>query len=275
MKKLEGRVAVITGAGSGIGRATALRLAERGCALALVDIDAARLAEVTSEVEGLEGRNAKTSTHTADVSDAERMRALVGEVVDAHGAVHILVNNAGVSVIKTFEEHSLEDLQWQVGINFWGVVYGCHFFLPELRKADEAHIVNLSSMFGFMGVPGQSSYCATKFAVKGLSESLWAELDGSGIGVTSIHPGGVATNIAHSSRGNSEDDLARLHETTNKYGHPPDDVAKAIVRGIEKNRLRMIVGQEAYVVDWLKRLFPLRSHRWIARRMNPNQNART
>ena len=270
MKELQGRTAVITGAGSGIGRATALRLADKGCQLALVDVNATRLDEVRGE---LEAKGAKTSTHVADVSDAVRMQALVGDVVDAHGAVHIVVNNAGVSVIKNFEDHTLEDFQWLVGINFWGVVHGCMFFLPELRKADEAHIVNISSMFGFMGVAGQSSYCATKFAVKGFTESLWAELDGSGVGVTSIHPGGVATNIASSSRVNSEDDRQRLHDTTNKHGHSPDSIAQAILSGIENDRLRVISGVEAYVVDWAKRLFPIRSQAWIAKRMNPNQPA--
>ena len=270
MKKFEGRVVVITGGGSGIGRATALRLGEKGCQLALVDVNKERLEEVRAE---LEARGTKTSIHVADVSDADRMRALVGEVVDAHGCVNIIVNNAGVSVIKNFDEHTLEDFQWLVGINFWGVVHGCMFFLPELRKADEAHIVNISSMFGFMGVPGQSSYCATKFAVKGFTESLWCELDGTSVGVTSIHPGGVATNIASSSRVNTEADRTNLHESTNKHGHSPDSIALAIVSGIEKNRLREISGVESYVVDWAKRLFPVRSQSWLAKRMNPKQTA--
>ena len=270
MQNFQGRVAVVTGAGSGIGRATALRLADKGCQLALVDVNGDRLKEVRAE---LEAKSTKVSTHIADVADAERMEALVGEVVDAHSAVHILVNNAGVSVLKTFEEHSLEDFHWIFVINFWGVVHGCMYFLPELKKADEAHIVNISSMFGFMGVPGQTSYCATKFAVKGFTESLWSELDGSSVGVTSIHPGGVATNIASSSRVNSEADRTHLHDTTHKHGHSPDSIAQSIIDGIEKNRLRRISGIEAYVVDWSKRLFPIRSQRWIANRMNPKQPA--
>lgn len=268
MQKFEGRVAVVTGGGSGIGRATALRLADKGCSLALVDVNEERLDEIRAE---LEAKGTKVSTHIADVADSERMQALVAEVVDAHGAVHIVVNNAGVSVLKNFDEHTLEDFQWIFGINFWGVVHGCMYFLPELKKADEAHIVNVSSMFGFMGVPGQSSYCATKFAVKGFTESLWSELDGTSIGVTSIHPGGVATNIASSSRVSSEADRMHLHETTKKHGHSPDSIAHSIVSGIEKNRLRMISGVEAYVVDWAKRLFPIRSQSWLANRMNPKQ----
>lgn len=266
MKRLQGRVAVVTGAGSGIGRATVELLAQWGCAVALVDIDRARLDEVA---EALRARGAVVSIHQADVSDPVRMEALPAEVVAAHGAVHIVVNNAGVSILKTFAEHTLEDLQWIVGINFWGVVHGCKFFLPELLKVDEAHIVNISSMFGFAGAPGQSSYCATKFAVRGFSESLWAELRETHIGVTSIHPGGIATNIATTVRASSEDARAALQKNFDKYGHSPNDVARAIVVGIEGNRLRMIVGIEAFILEWMKRLMPVWTHKLFAQRLNP------
>jgi short-subunit dehydrogenase len=264
MKKLQGRVAVITGGASGVGRATADLLAEKGCALALVDVNLERLEEAK---EIFEGRGTKISIHLADVADPERMAALPAEVVAEHDAVHILVNNAGVSVAGTFEDQSIEDLQWIVGINFWGVVHGCKFFLPELRKADEAHIVNISSMFGFVGVPSQSSYCATKFAVKGLSEALWGELQGSNVGVTSIHPGGVNTNIHETMR--SYDDKIRDATVAGiKQSRPPSAVAEAIVKSIEKNRLRTIVGWEAYAADWLKRILPVGTHKLIASRMS-------
>lgn len=264
MKQLRGRVAAVTGAASGIGRATAESLAQEGCALALIDLDEARLKEVSAVIEGLGGR---ATCHIADVSDAERMQALPDEIAAAHGGINILVNNAGVSVLKSFEEHSLEDFQWLVGVNFWGVVHGCKFFLPHLRKADEAHIVNISSMFGFVGVPGQSSYCATKFAVRGFSESLWAELRDTSVGVTSIHPGGISTGITRTVRVNNEQARKQLQESFDKYGHPPEDVARAIVKGIRKNKLRVIVGIEAYVTDWIKRLLPVSFHRHIAGRM--------
>ena len=264
MEQLEGRVAVITGAASGIGRATADRLAQEGCALALVDIDAERLAETASGVEEL---GARVSTHVADVADEARMQQLPEEVLASHEAVHILVNNAGVSVLKDFEEHTLDDFRWLVGINFWGVVHGCHYFLPALRQVDEAHIVNISSMFGFIGVPGQSSYCATKFAVRGFSEALWSELRETAIGVTSVHPGGIKTSIVRSIRANDEDARDRLQESFDRYGHPPSDVAEAILRGIRTNKLRVRVGVEAYVTDWLKRLMPVGFHRLFAGRM--------
>lgn len=268
MKELRGRVASITGAASGIGRATAELLGSRGCRVALIDINHAGLEETARE---LQAKGVTTSVHQADVADAERMQVLPAEIVAAHGAVHIIVNNAEASVLKSFDDHSLDDLQWLIGINFGGVVHGCKFFLPELRKVDEAHIVKVSSMFGFYGVPGQSSYCAAKSAVKGLSESLWAELQASGIRVTSIHPGGIATGIAKTVRVDDEEARSRLEETFEKHGHPPSDVAKGILRGIEKNKLRVIAGVEAHISEWLKRLFPVSFHPWIAMRMNPNR----
>jgi short-subunit dehydrogenase len=266
MKQLAGRVAVITGGASGIGRATARRLAREGCHLALVDLNATRLAETAA---ALEGDGARVSQHVVDVADPTQMQALPAAVRDAHGGVHILVNNAGVSVVKSFREHSLDDLQWLVGINFWGVVHGCKFFLDDLLAAEEAHIVNISSMFGFMGVPGQSSYCATKFAVRGFTESLWAELRETSVGVTSIHPGGISTQIAETVRVTQESARTNLQTTFDRYGHPPEDVAEAILRGIQRERLRVIVGREAYAVDWLKRLIPVSVHRWFAGHMDP------
>jgi short-subunit dehydrogenase len=255
----------VTGAASGIGLATCLSLAEAGASLAMVDIDAARLEAAARQVEAL---GVKASRHLADVADATRMQALPAEVRKAHGQVHILVNNAGVSVLKRFEDHTLDDFQWLMGINFWGVVHGCKFFLPELRRADEAHIVNVSSMFGFVGVPGQSSYCASKFALRGFTESLWAELKDSAVGITSVHPGGISTGIARRVRVAREEDRAQLEDSFVRYGHPAEDVARGILRGIEGEKLRVIVGAEAFVADWLKRLFPVSTHRWFAQRIN-------
>lgn len=263
MKRLAGRVAVVTGGASGVGRATAEALAAKGCALALVDVNEARLAETAG---ALAAGGTRVSTHPTDVADAEAMAALPAAVVAEHGAVHVLVNNAGVSVTANFEEHTLDDLRWIVGINLWGVIHGCKFFLPELRKADEAHIVNVSSMFGFLGVPTQSAYCATKFAVRGLSEALYVELHDSSIGVTSIHPGGVATNIGESMR-SYDDDLREATVAGLARSRPPEAVAKAIVRAIERDRLRAIVGIEAWIAEWMKRLMPVRTQSLLAARM--------
>lgn len=260
MKRLRDRVAVVTGAASGIGRATAGALARRGCDLALVDVDPDGLAQAAREVSDL-GRRA--STHVANVAHADRMRALADEVATEHGRVHVVVNNAGVSVTGSFEEQNLEDFEWIVGVNFWGVVYGCRFFLPLLRREDEGHIVNLSSMFGLIGIPTQSSYCATKFAVRGLTEALAAELAGSGIGVTCVHPGGVRTRIVHSGRTADEEERARTIALFERHAAPPERVAEAVVRAVERGRPRLVVCREAHLADWAKRLWPVGSSRLV------------
>ena len=273
MKKFEGKVAVITGAASGIGRATALRLAERGCSVALADIDVAGLESIEKE---LSEQGTIVSTHLVDVSSSAEMESFAGEVEDTHGAADILINNAGVVIAGTFDQQRLEDLEWLVGINYWGVVYGCHYFLPILKRQQEAHIVNLSSMFGFLGLPEQSGYCATKAAVRALSESLWTELRADRIGVTSIHPGCIDTSIVRSGR--MEDETARSEIETffSSRGASPDTVAQAIIKGIEKNKLRVRVRPESIVTEWAKRIFPVGLHRWIARRWEKeaaNRNA--
>jgi NAD(P)-dependent dehydrogenase (short-subunit alcohol dehydrogenase family) len=251
MKKLQDRVAVVTGAASGIGRATSLALAKEGCALALGDVNEAGLEETAAAARAL-GR--KVTTHKVDVADKERMRHFADEVYAAHGAVHVLVNNAGVTVTSPFEEHSLEDWEWIVGINFWGVVYGCKFFLPYLKQADEAHIVNLSSLFGLIGVPTQTSYCATKFAVRGLSEALWVELKDLNIGVTSVHPGGVRTNIAKSARSEGAALKSRAIDVIDRFSVSPERCARQIVGAIKKNKMRQLVTRETHFVDVAKRL---------------------
>jgi len=266
MRTLRDRVAVVTGAASGIGRATAVALARQGCHLALVDVNESGLAEVREDVERL-GRRA--TTHVADVAQREAVRNLVGDVEREHSAVHILVNNAGVSVAASFEQHSLEDFEWLMGINFWGVIYGCKFFLPLLRRAPEGHIVNISSVFGLVGVPLNSSYCASKFAVRGFSESLRAELTGSSIGVTSVHPGGVKTNIVKASRFAEPEDMQGLQERVTRAFErmlPPERAAESIVRGVRRNSPRVLITREAHLIDAAKRAFPAWASELVGRR---------
>jgi len=258
--ELHGKVAVVTGAASGIGRALAEVLARRGCSLALADVDAAGLAETAQRVEGL-GRRA--TAHAVDVADWDRVVAFADEAVAAHGGVDLVVNNAGVSVTGTLEEQSIEDLRWIVGVNFWGVVHGCKAFLPHLRRRPEGHLVNVSSVFGLIGLPSQSSYCATKFAVRGLSEALWAELADSRIGVTVVHPGGVRTNIVRASRTVDPEAKVRLVELFERRTIPPELVAEQIARGVERGALRVRVCRETYAVDWAKRLFPSAVHHLV------------
>jgi NAD(P)-dependent dehydrogenase (short-subunit alcohol dehydrogenase family) len=256
MKKLTDRTAVITGAGSGIGRATSLLLAEKGCRLALSDINKDGLEETAQLVRE---RGRPVTTHVVDVANRERMKEFADEVVAEHGAAHILVNNAGVAVNATFLEHSLDDFEWLMGINFWGVVYGCKFFLPHLLTAGEGHIVNISSLFGLLGVPQQSSYCASKFAVRGFTETLRVELRNSNVGVTSVHPGGVATNIAAGARVTGDERAMAAHQRAVKAFSkmlPPTVAAAAIVNGILRDRARVLIARETYLADSVKRLLP-------------------
>lgn len=253
MKTLKDRVAVVTGAGSGIGRATSIALAREGCHLAISDVNEVGLAQTAESIRALGGR---VCTHRVDVSDKQRMQRYAEEVAAEYGQVHILVNNAGVTVTGEFADHSLEDFEWIVGINFWGVVYGCKFFLPHLKQAGEGHIVNLSSLFGLMGFPAQSSYCATKFAVRGFSESLWVELKQHNIGVTSVHPGGVRTNIAASARATEEGLKHQAVGIIARSSVSPERCAQLIVGAIKRNKMRLLVAPESYALDFAKRVTP-------------------
>lgn len=256
MKTFENRIAVVTGAASGIGRAVAVALAEKGCHLSVSDKNEAGLAETAQQIERT-GR--RVSQHLIDVSKADEVKRLVSEVEREHGGANIVINNAGVSVAKTFEDTTIEDFEWLMGVNFWGVVYGCKFFLPLLKKADEGHIVNISSLFGIIGTPMNSSYCASKFAVRGLSESLRVELAGSGVGVTSIHPGGIATNIVAEGRwGESDRDQETRRNAVSSFKNmmPPEAAARRIVEAIGANKQRVLITKEAYVGDALQRLAP-------------------
>src|SRR5476651_735904 len=178
-----GSVAVVTGAASGIGRALALGLWEKGCHLALVDLDHHGLARLELEL-GRSGRRQTLTTHVADVGNRARMRDLAREVADAHGAVHLLINNAGIGYEAAFPQTSLDDWDRIIDVNLWGVIYGCHFFMPHLAKVSRGHIVNMSSLLGIVAMAGQTAYSTTKFAVRGFSESLAEELRATTVGLT-------------------------------------------------------------------------------------------
>ena len=262
MRNLAGKTAVITGAGSGIGRALARAFAAEGCRLALVDVDPAGLDATRALLPGV-----PLTTHVANVADRARMAALPAEIEAAHGAIHLLFNNAGVTINESFEDASMERLELVIGVNLWGVVYGCHYFLPYLKRAGEAHIVNTSSMAAFLGLPNQASYSLTKAAVKSLSESLRVELASSGIGVTSLHPGAIRTNIlaAAARYGGDPAQTAQLEALVQRIGLAPEKVAARVVRAVKRNRMRQRIGVDSYLMDWAKRLLPVAIHtpfRW-------------
>lgn len=258
MKQLSGRVAVVTGAGSGIGRATALELARRGCHLALVDLREASLVDTRAEVDAL---GAKVSTHALDVADATRMAQLPEEVVAHHGAVHILVNNAGVVSMGPFADEPLENLRWIVDINILGVLHGCHFFLPLLQQADEGHIVNVSSMAAFVGIPQNVTYSLTKGAIRSFTEALRGELAGTTIGVSALFPGATGTNIMDHARGTHAERMATFGKKpiAKRLRRPPEAAARQIVRAIEHNRARVLLGPDARLLDITARVLPGRS----------------
>src|ERR1051326_1048163 len=231
MRYIKGAVAVVTGAASGIGRALAVDLAKFGAQLALADVNTTGL----EETRGMLG-NAVARTYTIDVSKATAVEDFAGAVERDFGRAQLLVNNAGVALMGTLAEVSLEDMAWLMGINFWGVVHGCKFFLPLLQREKDAHIVNLSSIFGLIGPPGQTAYAASKFAVRGFSESLREELrTTSSIKVTSVHPAGIATPIAHSARTGHGVTLEARQQAEEHFRKvaviTPEEAALVIVKG--------------------------------------------
>lgn len=256
--RLEDRHAVITGAASGIGRAIAVSLARRGCHLALSDVNEVGLAETARLVrrDGL-----SVSEHRLDVADRTAVAAFPSKVAAEHPRVDLLVNNAGVAVGGNFDQVSEEDFEWLFEINFWGVVRMTRAFLPALRASDEARIVNLSSVFGLVAPPGQTAYAASKFAVRGFSESLRHELEGSNVGVTVVHPGGVATAIADSARvpsGADSADVERRRAAMKKHlTLAPETAGETIVRGVEARRSRVLVGNDALALSVLARALPV------------------
>ncbi len=259
MKSFAGRVAAVTGAASGIGRALAIELVQRGADVALSDVDTDGLATTAAQCEGFGN---KVSTRKLDVADREAVEAWATEVVDIHGRVNAIFNNAGVAVGSTVRAMSYDDLSWLMGVNFWGVIHGTMSFLPHLEAAGEGHIVNISSVFGLVSIPSQSAYNASKFAVRGFSDALRMELEiaGSPVSVTTVHPGGIRTNIARSARVNESvrnlsADPAKVGEEFDRLARTsPEAAARQILRAVNHNRRRVLVGPDAHVFDLAARL---------------------
>ena len=271
---LRGGVAVITGAASGIGAALARSLASRGCDLALVDIDAGGLAD-TAQRAGASG--VRVTTHRLDVTDAAGIASLPEQVTSTHRRVTVLVNNAGVAAGGTFEQVDADDFDWLMNVNFFGTVRMTRAFLPLLARERAAQIVNVSSIFGIIAPPNQTAYCASKFAVRGFSESLRHELQaaGSPIGITLVHPGGVRTAIAANARvpkGADAEQVAREQQAWRSLLMlPAEDAAEQIAHAIEARRERVLIGRDAKQAEWLQRILPVgywkHAARGLARRI--------
>ena len=261
MKNFNNKVAAITGAGSGIGQQLAVLLAKQGCHLSLSDVNEAGLAKTAELVKD---SNVRVTTQKVDVSDREAMKAWAESTVKDHGSVNLIFNNAGVALGSTVEGASYEELEWIVGINFWGVVYGTKEFLPYLKKTGDGHIVNISSLFGLTAQPTQSAYNATKFAVRGFTESLRQELDLQNCGVSSlcVHPGGIRTNIANAAKVNESLRTLGMHpekslSSFNKLLRiPPEEAARQILNAVLKDKRRLLIGNDAKFLDALQRIMP-------------------
>ncbi len=262
MKNFNNKVAAITGAGSGIGRALAINLAKQGCHLALSDVNKNGLSETVNEARGF---GVKVSYRVLDVSERAAVYGWAEEVVADHGRVNMIFNNAGVALSGTVEALSIEDYEWIMNINFWGVIYGTKAFLPHLEASGDGHVINISSVFGLTSQPLMSGYNASKFAVRGFTESLRQDLEitGSRVSSTCVHPGGIKTNITRDARisestfgviGGSKD--AMLAEYEKLFIHTPDSAAKVILEGVRKNKRRVLIGADARIFDGLARVLP-------------------
>ena len=271
MTAISGSAAAVTGAASGIGRALALELAKRGCDLALADRDEAGLQTLAAEI-GRDGAR-KVSVHKVDVGEPGQIKDFATAAIAAHPSLNILINNAGVALLGTFAEVDQAQMEWLININFWGVVHGTRAFLPHLSEQRAAHIVNVSSIFGIIAPPGQTAYCAAKFAVRGFSESLRHELAvaNSPVKVSVVHPGGIATNIARNARSGGGVDNARRAESLDRFDamakKSPAAAAVRIIEGIEKNQPRILIGSDARFMDLLQRFRPSTYWAVLAKRL--------
>jgi NAD(P)-dependent dehydrogenase (short-subunit alcohol dehydrogenase family) len=262
---VDGRTAFVSGAASGIGRAVALRLAAHGCPVAIADQDEAGLHETADAIDG------PVLARVLDVRDRQAQLAFAAEVAQwAPAPLGMVFNNAGVATSQTIADGSIEDDEWVVSINFGGVVNGTRAFLPILQRQDSGVIVNTSSVFGLVGMPGQSAYCASKFAVRGFTDSLRQELRGSGVRAVCVHPGGVKTNIARNARyhahplGRPMTHEEAVREFDSLAFTTPEKAARIIHEGVKRGRSRILVGPDAYLFDGLARAMPSRYYDVLA-----------
>lgn len=274
MKNLTDKVIAVTGAGSGIGRELAIQLAAKGAILALNDYNAASLAET---VALLNIDKTKVSQHVFDVGKLKAVQDYIKNTIETHGQIDGIINNAGITLgrIKV-NDMTYDEIDDLFQINIWGVIYGTKEALPHLIQRPESFIVNLSSVFGMMGVPTQSAYCMSKFAVRGLTESLRMELGRyPNITITQVHPGGIATNIIENSHTRTEDEKVQLKGVFQKSAKTTAKQAAAtIINGIEKKKDRVLIGSDAKKIDIITRLFPTKYQRIFGRRKKKDKGKR-
>lgn len=253
--KFDGQVAVVTGAGSGIGRALALALARRGCKLALADVNADTLAETARLLP------TPSLTRALDVADRAAVHAFAAEVEARLGPADLVFNNAGVALIQTISDTRHEDLEWLMNINFYGVVHGCQAFLPAMLARRSGVLVNVSSLYGLIGWPAQTAYCAAKFAVRGYTEAMRHDLHGTGVRAVCVHPGGIRTNIVRAARFTRDDlgreDAAPLIAEFDRFARmSPERAASVILQGVERGDERIVVGADAKLLSLWQRVRP-------------------
>jgi NADP-dependent 3-hydroxy acid dehydrogenase YdfG len=256
MNDFKNKVAEITGAGSGIGQALAIELAEKGCHLALSDVNIKGLENTKSIIDsGSSGVNIKI--YQLDVANQALFVDHAKQVNEDFGHVNIVVNNAGVALSAKLDEVKREDFNWLMDINFWGVVNGTEAFLPYLKKSGDGYIVNISSVFGMISLPTQGSYNASKFAVRGYTEALIQEMiaDKHAVGISCVHPGGIATEIARNARVSDSDDKELMSKDFDKLARTtPKKAAQTILKGVSKNKARIMIGADAHLIHFLVRL---------------------
>lgn len=268
MRNLNGWVAAVTGAAAGIGRGLAHELARQGCELALCDLNAEGLEETRA---ALAAQGTKVTAARVDVADRDAVYGWADSVVAQHGRANLIINNAGVALAATLRNATLEEIDWLMGINFRGVVYGTKAFLPHITRAGEGHIANISSVFGLIGYPGNGVYNAAKFAVRGFTECLAMELalEKSPIGVTCVHPGGIRTTIARDARIGAAQPLDMTREEIDAAFKlatwtSPERAARVIVSGVRRRKRRVLIGPDARLISLMQRLMPVRYQHLVA-----------
>lgn len=267
MSSFNGKVAIVTGAASGIGRELSIRLSGEGCVLIAADYDKKNLDETVSMIKGAGG---KAFGYKLDISDNRQVVKFAADVKKKHGSIDILINNAGVTLFGKFDDFSFKDFEWIVNINFWGGIYMTKAFLPEIKNKNDSYLVNVASIFGVIGIGNQSAYCATKFGLRGFTEALQDELHAFPVNVISVIPGGIKTNIARNARFIKEGavikDTEKLAKRFDKISKTTAaEAAQTIIDGMKRKKLRIRIGSDARFLDRLQRLMPVKYNRVVAK----------